>query len=324
MNGMKKLLMAVCAGMLLLGSCKENDIPLDFKGGAKAVGDTTYVVASTLVPPADPHQVLVEEFTGGDCSNCPGARSTLDAVVAANKGLVNVVSIHILPLAQGAPAAGAIYDLRTDIGTNIDAAIYNGGAAGGLPDAGIDRAFNTISGSILQQGTGQWSGMITAELGLPDSVNLKVQSVYNAATNIASISVTATYTQNMSTSQNLSVVIVEDSIIDNQEFNDGTVHSGYVFMNTFRDMVTAQPNGNSLQATPGSDVKETGRVFFRNFSYTVPTTPYPNAKPLVSPYVHQSPIMNPAHCRVVAFVSNNGTGGADHRIQQSAVCPLAP
>jgi hypothetical protein len=300
---MKKIYFTViCYGMLLAG-CMEKNSPLDFSSSVTAIGDTTYVLSA--VPNTAPHQVLVEEFTGQSCPNCPNAHHDLDVISASHAGLINVVSMYTTGQPQSIPPPGAIYDFRNATATNILNTIYNGGG-GGLPAAGIDRTFESASSSILQTGSGSWDGIIIPQLTVTDSLNLTVQSTYNSTTHVATITSVVTYAQSVSTPQNLSIYIVEDSIFDKQDFPD-SVHNNYVFMDVFRDMVTAQPYGEPLAVSVGNNAKEPGRVFQRVYTYKLPAN---------------TPAINPLHCRVIAFVNN--TNGTDQHIMQSAQCKFAP
>lgn len=292
---MKKLLFAICAGALLWAGCKEHDIPIDFS--IKAISDTTYVLTS--VPPAAPHQVLVEEFTGQTCPNCPQAHADLDAISLAHSGFVNVISLYTYGNPQSKPPAVHIYDFEDTTATNLLTTIYAN--VGGLPAAGIDRVAE--SGSIVQVGNSSWDGYITTQLGVADPLNLTVTSTYDSSKTTATITATVTYTQAQSTPQNLSIVVVEDSMYDNQEFPSGGDQL-FWFKDVFRGMVTAIA-GDVLQVTAGNDVKEAGRFFQKVYSYGLPA---------------KTPALKPAHCRVIAFV--NSSAGADKHIFQSAQCPL--
>jgi hypothetical protein len=139
-----------------------------------------------------------------------------------------------------------------------------------------------------------------------DSVNLKISSTYSGAT--ATIIATVTYTQPVTGTQNLTLDLVEDSIYDYQSDNSGGAHfdTGYLFTNVFRDMITLSPQGDAF--LDSLNVKERGRVFRRIYTYTLPT-------------ITGHPAINPAHCRVVGFVSIPGTGGK-YEIMQSAQTKL--
>ena len=60
---MKKVLLPVCAGILLLASCKENDPAIDF---GRRAADSTYLLTGAELSglTTDAHQALVGEIQG--------------------------------------------------------------------------------------------------------------------------------------------------------------------------------------------------------------------------------------------------------------------
>jgi len=66
------------------------------------------------------------------------------------------------------------------------------------------------------------------------------------------------------------------------------VHPGsneaYVFTNVFRDMITGSISGDPV--LPAMTIKSPGRVVVRNYTYKVPEN------------------LEPAHCRIIAYVIN--------------------
>jgi hypothetical protein len=293
---MKKLLFTICASALLWSGCKEHDTLIDFSASTSV--DTTYLVTA---PAAAPHQVLVEEFSGQSCPNCPNAHTDLDNISAANPGLVNVVTLYVSGSPQTDPPSGAKYDFRDSIALIISgSAIYGG--VGSWPSAGIDRTL--FGGALLQIGQSSFNGPINTQLAIKDdSVNVSIASAYDSSTEIATITAGVTYTQAVSTPQNLSIMLVEDSMYDLQEDN-GAIVSNYLFLDVFRGMATAVI-GDPLQVTSGNNAKEAGRFFQRVYSYTLPV---------------KSPAIVPAHCRLIAFVSY--ANGSDLHVMQSAQCKL--
>jgi len=293
---MKKLLFAIC-GVVIFAGCKEHGTSLDF--GSNLISQTTYVASP--VPRAEAHQVLVEEFTGQSCPNCPAAHVLLDTMSSQNPGRINVISMYTIGGPVNDPPNGAQYDFRDAAALNILNEIYGGSTP--LPATGADRVSD--NGSMLSLGAQSLSGPVTSRLIVADSVNLLVTSSYNVSKNIATITAAVTFTQAFSTPQNLSIVVVEDSINDLQEF-PGDVQS-YWFMDVFRGMVTSVPAGDVLQVSANSNTKVAGRVFQKVYSYVLPA---------------KSPVIVPAHCRVIAFV--NTANGADKHVLQSAQCKLVP
>ena len=249
--------------------------------------DTTYVLPS--VPSTDPHNVLLEVFSGQSCVNCPAGITILDSISSANPGRLNIVELYAYGPPQTVPPVGSSHDLRDSAATSISNLVYS--SLSGLPSAGIDRTEGLQFLSPLPAITSE----IATRILFPDSVNLSVSGYYDIAANKVTVSAIVTYTKTMSSTQNLSIVIVEDSIIDRQDTYSGT-DTSYQFNNVFRGMITSAPYGDTI--LPGIVTKVPGRVYQCSYSFT------------------PDPVWVMNHCRVIAYV--NGSSIAVPVVQQCA------
>jgi len=295
---MKKIIIAFGACGMLFASCKEKApfIKLDNSNFT----DTSYSLST--IPAAEPHNVLVEEFTGASCTNCPAAHETLDALEAANHGRLNVIGLYIYNVVQTQPPHGAKYDFRDSTSSTISNEVYGG--VNQLPNGGIDRSL--VNGN-LQVAQGNWSATINDRLKNPTPINLKIESHFNSISGDNTIIASVIYTQDVSTHQNLSIAIVEDGIVDYQEypyfhpvFPDG-LDTSYIFTNVFRQMVTSPPFGDPILGNLAT--KKAGQALVRTFTYRL-----------------SSKILNADKCRIIAFVNN--TDGTDRQIIQSCQAKL--
>jgi hypothetical protein len=293
---MKKVLLVICCLGLLWSGCTEHNAPIDFSSAK--FSDTSYV--SLPAPAADVHQVLAEEFTGQSCANCPSAHTALENQSNQNPGRINIIGLYYYGSPQSNPVTGSANDLRDSDATQINTHIYNGGV--GLPSGGIDRMPAVAGGNICTYQS-DWSGIISNRLNVIDPLNLSIQSTYNTTANIATIIAKITYLTNVTAPQYLSIAVVEDTIYDKQE-NGLTIDDNYLFTNVCRGFVTSLPLGDPLGSATLK--QETGRVFQKVYAYKLKT---------------KSPAINPAHCRVIAYVNNDGTGG-NYEVIQSAQCRL--
>ena len=297
---MKRIAITFCciAGFLFEG-CKE--VPPAIVFGTSKAADSTYVISP--VPTADPHNVLIEEFTGEGCSNCPAAHAQLDNNASVMAGRAIVISMYQNAAGLSIPPSGAYFDFRNDKVSAIFASdIYNTNKDanyGSLPGAGIDRTPLTPGTTTFLNAT-TWAGLIATRTAVTDSLNLAVTSVCSAG--VATITATITYTQAVSTLQNLSIAVVEDSIVDYQEEPFGVIDSTYTFNDVFVDMVTPAPFGDAILDTLATKVA--GRVLRKVYTYTVPTA-----------FMKGS--VNPAHCRIIAFVHQPQSAGPDFHVIQS-------
>ena len=274
------------------------------------LADSTWVVSP--VPATAPHIVLIEEFSGQGCAKVPYDDIVLDS--GARGGLATTIAYYLKDdsIAATIPPAGAAYDLRSTIATQMaTSSIYdNCILAAIIPGAGIDRIPAHLGGSnTVAVPDDFWQIDIYHKINEgADSLNLDVTSSYNAGTRVATITVTVTYTIPMTTQQNLSVAVVTDSITDLQADANGHIDSAYVSNNVFIGMVTPIPLGDTVLST--MPAKEAGRVQRKRYAYTLPTG-------------FALGTINPANCRVVAFVHAPGAG-SDYHVMQAAQTKLAP
>lgn len=285
---MKRLILAACGLTVISMGCKEKAPNIIFT--EPPYKDEVSTVSAPS--PAD-RIVLVEEFTGQSCSNCPAAHTQLEAIAAAHPNRLNIIALYQNDQSSvNVPPHGAKYDFRTN--TSIDIAKYvTGSMVGQLPNAFIDRT-QLASSYII--GTSAWSSAVDAQLAKKDSVNLEVSSTYDAPSNTAKIVVTVTYTHNVSTKQDLHVALLESNMVDKQETSFGAIIDDYDFKDVLREMVSSAPAGDAiLDLVP---TKAAGTQLIRTYTYKLQT---------------HTPEMVPANCSIVAYV----TSRVDKHVLQS-------
>ena len=203
---------------------------------------------------------------------------------------------------QTAPNAGQQYNgFRDSVVDRVMKGVYDNLSL--IPTGGFDRTTDPSAGLGLngvQVKSFDWSNMLDGRLAYTDSINLNVASTYDSAKNVATIIAKVTYLQPFTTTQNLSIAILEDSLVDFQEFVAGVYT--YHFDGVFRDLVTAIPFGD--QIFPNLPAKEPGRVCQKVYTYS-PKSAW-KAK----------------NCRVVAFVHSDGAAAGQH-VYQTWQAPLA-
>ena len=298
---MKQIVLLLLAGSIFMFSCKEKSAPIDLLPAPDKI-DTTYLLSS--LPKTDAHQVLIENFTGATCSNCPGAHEIIHSIDSQYAGKINVLNLFVTDFSQTLPPIGAVYDFRSAQATSIETSVF--GQLPGMPIASIDRSPTGLITNPLFSHPGSWPSIVASRVGSNDNLNLAVSSTYSASTGKASIHVKVTYLQPVSFKQNLSIAIVEDSFIDKQEYFDGVgtgTYPAYHFNDVFREMVTSVPFGDKILDT--LTLKEPKRVYEVTYFYKVPTTYHvPN-------------------CRVIAFVTTDANAGGA-TVFQSAQAKLTP
>ncbi len=283
------------AGLLLLTglltACQEKGPNINFDAPSAVATDTTYTLP---VETAQARQVLVEEFTGVKCPNCPDGHKVLRSLQASFPGGVNIVSYQAYNSAQTNPIEGETRsDNRTEAATELSTAVFGGIPS--LPTAAIDR---TLVGGALLNSRSLWPTITTDRSKMAPPVNLTITSSYDAGSRQVTATVRMAYTQEVTLPHRLSLALTESDIIDAQEYPD-SVSLDYEHEHVFRQFLTATTGDPVLQ---NMAVKETGRVIERRFTFLLKDG------------------FKPESCTLLAFV--HYASGDEKSVLQSAEKPV--
>lgn len=256
------LLLTTCC--LLLNSCEEippvlNPIDPNPDGGGELE-----------------RNVLVEEYTGVRCVNCPAGSEALQVLANTYADRLAIISFHAGFFAPPYPESK--YDFRTPAGNNLLNLL---GSPLGYPAAVVNRSL--FEGEPrLQLGQSQWPGYIAQEILLPPTVKMGLQKKYDPTLRQLSLSISLEILQAMDANDvRLSVAITEDDIEDVQLTPTGK-QENYKHQHVLRDMLS-NFDGNPLTESLGTGAKIT-----KNFTYAIPTN------------------WNAAKCTLIAFVHLGG------------------
>ncbi len=276
---MKKILLFALGITTLLSSCDVLEGPFDEK-----------VTIDTTAGPK--RKILLEDFTGHTCGNCPCAAYEAIRLDTTYKGRIIVVASHVgffaEPYTNGTKFRT---DFRTPAGTEVND--YFQIDAQGLPQGMVNR---TVYNSARILSSTSWSSAVapfildTAISKHPDAT-LSMSATYNSANRTASVEVNSKYLKEGNSNHQLVVYVVEDSIINWQKFYSscGGVDkeiSDYVHRHVLRGAVNSTW-GDALYTT-GSVIPIGTSV---NKSYTQVLDPIWEAK----------------HIYFVAFIQDNVT-----------------
>jgi Outer membrane protein Omp28 len=221
-------------------------------------------------------KVLIEEFTGVSCPNCPqGAAEIANLKGIYGENLI-AVSIHAGEFTDPIPNKTK-QDFRTEEGTSLEIFL---GTPLGYPAAVVDRR-QFPGASALQAFKAQWAGFIQQELAIEPSVSLNLIPKYNALTRQLFVDLTILPNKNLSGDYRVSLMITENHIKDAQ-INGINLVEDYEHEHVLRDMLTP---------FDGAAITETlafGVPISRNYSFTLPTN-----------WVAEN-------CHIVAFVHRGG------------------
>lgn len=277
---MKKILgYAAIAGVVCLQACEEKGVQIDF-GSKGEVKDTSYM-ATAEAPQA--RVVLVEEFTGASCTNCPAGHVVVSNILANNPKRVVAVAYHTFipgtifqPVKEGGHESK--YDFRTNEGTDIGVNIFS---VTGIPTAGVDRV---KTGGTRLVDRPEWVNQVNQRLAVPAPVNIHLSSVYNASNNEATVTIKVAYTAAVSKKNTLTFGVIESKIIDAQLFFSGA-QMDYEHNHVLRKLLTPLYYGVGIK----DDITSKQPGFVYEYTYTFE----PDAAWKLE------------NCQIIAYVANN-------------------
>lgn len=202
-------------------------------------------------------KVVLEEFTGVNCGNCPDGHRRANALRDAHPGEVFLINIH-----QGSYAYPAEIDLRTNYGD----ALASQAGINSYPNATINR--HSFNGSIAVADRTAWTSLSEGLLSTEAYANIAAKATVDWQTREMQVTVQVYYTGNSPASTNyLNVALLQDYIYGpqagmnaNMEQVDG---NQYVHMHALRDLITGQWGEEITTTTQGSFVEKT-------YTYTFP------------------------------------------------------
>ena len=155
-------------------------------------------------------KVLIEDFTGHLCPNCPNAARELDAIHDIYGDQIIGMAVHVSttfarPYASN-QAPNFQYDFRTDWGNGLDN--FYGISAVGLPRGMVNRIGYPDNHKL---GKDEWASAVALELKKEINFKIYISSDDN------SISITSEVQNNISSEYNLVVCLTESNIINWQK-----------------------------------------------------------------------------------------------------------
>jgi hypothetical protein len=214
--------------------------------------------------------VLIEDYTGHTCINCPTAADIAHLIHENNPDRVFVASIHIDPGAalsfqQSNPSAQKYY---TDH-TNPDAVEYgiefqNGFNFFGNPQGTVNR--KTVNGSMFAF-TGTWQSRATDILN-ENNLKVNIQSVFNyyQSTNGGFLHVEIEKKTSEAIDMKSVVYVIQDSLVDWQKMPDNSDNEFYVH----RDKHLGSIDNNAFGVTAFEADAAIGDKVILDYSYALP------------------------------------------------------
>lgn len=180
------------------------------------------------------HRVLLEEFTGVKCNNCPAAAQTAKALqnIYGKENLI-LLSIHAGNLATTDAKHPKAFN--TSEGTEL----FNFFQLFGVPVGFVNRLdFN--DGTVIK-GEGDWGNIVANELTRQPVASIEIiEDSYNSGNMELTISGNVVLDSGATVTSNsyLCVYLAENGIVSPQTMGDKSVNENYVHNHTFRGSFT--------------------------------------------------------------------------------------
>ena len=282
-SGINRIVLIAAIAFSAFVACDEIDEPvviIDQQTTTDGLLDDNYVKDSVMVTTK---HVLLEDFTGHKCVNCPEAAiAAHDLSEALNHKLI-IYSVHAGYYATPDETGNYTADFRCTEGEEL----YNDFAAFANPIALIDRV--KFNGAVLI-GAGNWEDAVMDELAKDNTVDLKVRNIYYPDLDKIQISVSTTFLSATADPYKLVVYIVEDGIVSPQKNNNAAIGPSPDWLNyEHRNIVRTSVNSTYGGFITADGMVQTGAEYTNHFIFPL------------------NPLWVAANCNLIAYVYNDVT-----------------
>jgi hypothetical protein len=272
---MKHIFALFISILLITSSCDnvENPYPpVNANAGDTSTCDTA------VFPVITNHirKVLIEDFTGHTCGNCPKAAAELKYCDSIYAGQIIPVAIHVGYFAEpcpphalpaGAPAGSFSADYRTTVGDDYNSTFQAGLL--GLPQGMINRKnFDATNFThFVNYPSHGWTNFVGTFISTPPVAEIQIINDFDASTKKVCSSIKTEFLSNMNGNYKLVVLLTQDSIVDWQVDYRYTpdVIQNYTHRHALRD---------AINSAWGDDIANgaviSGQSTIRKYAYNIP------------------------------------------------------
>ncbi len=209
--------------------------------------------------PAGNRIVLLEEFTGKGCTNCPKGSREIENLLTLFPNNLVAVSIHAGFFANPQFFPIGQYDFRTEegeilfdyLGPNLG---YPSGVVNRIPVAGD-----------MQIGANAWASAISNEIQKAPAIELTISKQFNHVSRELTVTVNGIAKEPVAGNIHLSIMLTESGVIDAQDDAEADPHivPDYVHKHLLRDMMTP------VHGAPILTSISTGQTFSETFNVVI-------------------------------------------------------
>lgn len=264
-------------------SCDIEEAPYKYIGGLGKI--STDLTRTDTVKSGSLQNVLIEDFTGWNCGNCPAASDVAHVLKEQYGERVIPVKIHTTIQFSAPDNIHESRDFRNKVGEEI----FNFFKGNSLPNGMINRKMVNTSQIVYHTA---WSGLAKSALEQNPSMDIKLHSRVSDNNGKASMNVQVqlNYLKDGSLEDKLVLFYVEDSVkgVQKDYRKDDPLVDPYYHMEMLRGAVTG-PWGESVSlfaSEKKNEIPKSGQKIAIDYSQDL------------------NPDWNPDHLYLVAFVYN--------------------
>lgn len=217
------------------------------------------VTIPEFVEPDTEKVVLIEELTGVNCPNCPKGSVKLAELIERYPKNVIGVSIHGEFLAE--PLSSSKYDFRSELANDLENYLK---PIFGKPAAAFNRVQQPDQSEFAISAFDLWGQFVEAELAKAQTMGLEIETTFDQPTRELKIDVDIEPLIDISGDIRISVMLIENHIIDAQKDVD-VIIDNYEHNHMLRTMLTAYDGDGLTSSLTANEITQ------KSFSYVIPT-----------------------------------------------------
>ena len=219
---------------LTWSACDKIDEPLELVNEQDINLDLDLPFDSVVV---SRKQVLLEDFTGHKCVNCPLAAINAHNLSEELNHQLIIYSVHAGYYAEPDATGNYTADFRCETGNEI----FNNFVITGWPAGTVNRV--EYNGSVILGG-GDWEDAVHTETQKENVINMTLKNYYDQQKNELTVLVASTFLNQLEGKFTLVVLIVEDHILSWQKNNEPSIGptpdwENYEQRNVLRDAISS-------------------------------------------------------------------------------------
>lgn len=190
-------------------SCDKIETPLQKAPGITGCIDETQQITKNNFDKSNFRKVLLEDYTGHTCPNCPRAAETAESLAATYGSSLVVIANHVSKT-FAAPRTDTTFkeDFRNEASTAWD--VQFGFSNAGLPKGGVNRV------TPYAQNHTAWPSLVIPALSKAQSAKIDLKTIYDPSSNYLTVEAKSTFLTTWPNDVKLQIILTQDNIISDQ------------------------------------------------------------------------------------------------------------